>query len=386
MIHSLESVSFLKVEPENFILFECSDDTHKIISVYNEFTKYRGTEFEETGYQCIYRIKNHDITLRELLIFQSLYLSKTQSHIVNLIEQQPNPSVFYKSFLELDCANMVSLLNFDSNSMKILLDEKYENYFSEDFPIFYKNKIAKYGSRNTYYFRSALDNALRNNQVGAVECIIGYIVKFQNNYVSHYLFLKNFTQIMQKGIKVRELLDSNVFSFNFDYDEWPSTHNIKEQQLRPYSGSIFDLRDAYRIVFPEKEYALINDASNRESLSSNPHIEIQDEKVDTSSIFKIRYSINLLPSLDKYVMRNPGEPKQVFNRDLNMMDIFNDNVKKEFDNFDSRALTEIIEFKWHTFGYKHHHFGWSMHIVYCLTLIAYINLVYVQNKGTDEEK
>lgn len=177
MIHSLESANFLKVEPSNFILFECSDE-NKIISIYNEFTRYRGSGAEETGYQCIYRIKIHNITLRELLIFQSLYVSKTQSHIVNLIEQQPNPSVFYKSFLELDCANMVSLLNFDSKNMKILLDEKYETYFSEEFPIFYRNKIAKYGSRNSYYFRSALDNALRNNQVGAVECIIGYIIKF----------------------------------------------------------------------------------------------------------------------------------------------------------------------------------------------------------------
>lgn len=129
MIHSLESVNFLKVEPQNFILFECSDE-NRVISIYNEYTKVSFTGESETGYQCIYRVKINDSTLRELLILQSLYVSKTQSHIVDLIKQQPNPSVFYKSFLELDCANMVSLLNFDSNSMKILLDEKYETYFS----------------------------------------------------------------------------------------------------------------------------------------------------------------------------------------------------------------------------------------------------------------
>jgi hypothetical protein len=95
-----------------------------------------------------------------------------------LIEQQPDPSVFYKSCLELDCANMVSLLNFDSKSMKTLLDSQYESYWTEEFPIFYKNKIAKYGHRNTYFYRSAIDSALRNNQVGAVECILDYIVKY----------------------------------------------------------------------------------------------------------------------------------------------------------------------------------------------------------------
>lgn len=83
------------------------------------------------------------------------------------------------------------------------------------------------------------------------------------------MFLKNLTQIMQKGIKVRELLDSNIFTFYFDYDEWPSTHNIREQHLKPYSGSLFDIRDAYRIVFPEKKFALINDASTRESLRNS---------------------------------------------------------------------------------------------------------------------
>jgi len=129
MIHSLESVNFLKVEPQNFILFECSDE-NKVISIYNEYNKNTSIGDSETGYQCIYRVKINNMTLRELLILQSLYVSKTQSHIVNLIEQQPNPSVFYKSCLELYCANMVSLLNFDSNSMKILLDEKYETYFS----------------------------------------------------------------------------------------------------------------------------------------------------------------------------------------------------------------------------------------------------------------
>lgn len=32
MIHALESVSFLKLEPQNFVLFECSDE-NRIISV-----------------------------------------------------------------------------------------------------------------------------------------------------------------------------------------------------------------------------------------------------------------------------------------------------------------------------------------------------------------
>jgi hypothetical protein len=64
--------------------------------------------------------------------------------------------------------------------MKYLLDDSFEEFFSKEFPIFYKNKILKNGAGNdqNYFYRSAIDNALRNNQVGACIYIIEYIVKY----------------------------------------------------------------------------------------------------------------------------------------------------------------------------------------------------------------
>jgi len=44
---------------------------------------------------------------------------------------QPNPRFFYKSFLELDGANMVTILAFDSGSMEHLLSEQNEQYFNK---------------------------------------------------------------------------------------------------------------------------------------------------------------------------------------------------------------------------------------------------------------
>ena len=69
--------------------------------------------------------------------------------------------------------------------MAILLDDSNSEYFSDVFPIFYKNKLQKAGGasqRNCY--RSAIDNSLRNNQVKAVSLMIDYIVKYQNSFVS----------------------------------------------------------------------------------------------------------------------------------------------------------------------------------------------------------
>ena len=38
------------------------------------------------------------------------------------------------------------------------------------------------------------------------------------------------------------LLESEVFYFQFDFDEWPSTHTDDETYYRPYNGNIFDIR------------------------------------------------------------------------------------------------------------------------------------------------
>ena len=51
--------------------------------------------------------------------------------------------IFYKSILELDGANMVSVLSFDSRCMEFLLDDEFSEFFSAKYPIFYKNKIRK---------------------------------------------------------------------------------------------------------------------------------------------------------------------------------------------------------------------------------------------------
>lgn len=96
-----------------------------------------------------------------------------------MVNDQPNPLVFYKSFLEFDGSNMVSILSFDSRSMEYLLQESFSNYFLPDYPIFYRNKIQKGAIKDgKFFYRNAIDNALRSNQIKAVGCIINYIVKY----------------------------------------------------------------------------------------------------------------------------------------------------------------------------------------------------------------
>lgn len=93
--------------------------------------------------------------------------------------------------------------------MEKLLSDEFSKFFNDEFPIFYKNKIQKGKiTDGKYYYQNAIQNALKNNQVGACQIIIEYVVKYQNNYSSSYLFTKILPTLQEKGIEISNLLKS----------------------------------------------------------------------------------------------------------------------------------------------------------------------------------
>ena len=81
MLHSLESTNYLKVEPNNHILIQ-DGTTEKLIMIQEQVTDSSG----ETQYDNILRIRLNQVTLRELLVLQSLYLCKTQTDMIELVK------------------------------------------------------------------------------------------------------------------------------------------------------------------------------------------------------------------------------------------------------------------------------------------------------------
>lgn len=148
---------------------------------------------------------------------------------------------------------MASILAFDSRSMKYLLKSQNEKYFSEEFPIIYKNKAFKKDGAS-FYYTNALKYALKNNQVGAVNSLIDYCCKYQNNSTSSYLMVKIVPKCLDLGVSMTNLFQSNIFLVNFDFDDWPGNHNFEDDCIRPYSGSLFDIRFQYRNIFPEDHF------------------------------------------------------------------------------------------------------------------------------------
>ena len=124
---------------------------------------------------------------------------------------QPDPKIFFKTFLELGGTNFCSMLSFDSWVMSYLLNENHDEHFSEEYPIIFRNKYLRKDGKN-YYYTNAIDIALKNHQVKAVQVLLAYIEKYQNNFVSSYLFTRNLSSLIEKGIPVSSLLQSKIFN------------------------------------------------------------------------------------------------------------------------------------------------------------------------------
>ena len=86
---------------------------------------------------------------------------------------------------------------------------------------------------------------------------------------------------MDKGILVADLLDSDVFKLQFDYDEWPQTHENPEKIIAPFKGSMFQIRDKYEKTF-----------GNRLARMQN--------KEKGNKMFKIKYQLLILPAIGEH--------------------------------------------------------------------------------------
>ena len=145
-------------------------------------------------------------------------------------------------------------------------------------------------------------------------------MKYQNVYSSSFLFKKNFKEIVEKGVHVCDLLNSKVYNMEFSFDQWPSIHRDSQSYLRAYNNSIFELRNSYADIFHEPGFASIDD---------------QPKKHEQSKIFKIKYTLNLLPEIGFHMAYSENGTK-VVNEHIQMLDIFTES--DEIDVFLCESL------------------------------------------------
>jgi hypothetical protein len=162
------------------------------------------------------------------------------------------------------------------------------------------------------------------------------------------------------------LVESNVFKFKLDFDQWPNAHPNKEPCVKPFNGSLFDIRYRYKDVFIDKEFAICHDSET----SSNEHMKI----------YKIAYEINLLPLLGMYIKQVEGDQPweiklEIVNRDVQLMDMMTNSY--DIGIFKAEKVREVIEYKWVQYGSNHHTIGFSNHCFYIFCICLYIQLAYI---------
>ena len=112
MVHSLASCNYLKIEDTNYIHFirPKGNSERRHVGIEQQFVNSKG----DTNFEGLYRITLDEMTLVELILIQSIFACENQEQITKLIELQPDSKLFFKSFMELDKSNMLSILSFDS--------------------------------------------------------------------------------------------------------------------------------------------------------------------------------------------------------------------------------------------------------------------------------
>ena len=80
--------------------------------------------------------------------------------------------------------------------------------------------------------------------------------------------------------------------------------------MRPYNGSIFSIRNEYSNVFPERALKEIDENGG---------------DVDNSKVFKISYTVNLLPSIAEHreVIGLGRDEDKLLNANISLPDMLN---------------------------------------------------------------
>ena len=140
--------------------------------------------------------------------------------------------------------------------------------------------------------------------------------------------------LIEKGISVHDVLHSRIFLVEFDFDQWPSTHSVKQRLIRPYNMPLFKLRENYRAIFPEPQF-------NR-----TPHAEGDEDQ--HNKVYKIKYTINLLPQIGEHFRQtycgNQLSSSVLVNEGISLLESLSSSDQGEC--FHSESIQQLIDFKW----------------------------------------
>jgi len=152
--------------------------------------------------------------------------------------------------------------------------------------------------------------------------------------------------MINKGIDLEAVFCAEIFEYDFEADEWPSSHPNDEMAIKHYNAALFNLRKHYDNVFDE-------------------YPEVFGKAAKNSMMYKISYRVNLLGTIQA-----DGE--------TSFMEILAEQSDTEqMGIFNATCLEHYIEYKWDTYAKYLHYFGFMIHIVYMISLALFIHSTYM---------
>lgn len=95
-------------------------------------------------------------------------------------------------------------------------------------------------------------------------------------------------------------------------------------------------------------------------------------------MYKVSYSINMLPMVEFYSVRECGKIRFI-NEGISLMKLCCES--DELEIFDSENFIQLIEYKWEQFGRNLHLRGCCLHFMYVIILMVYVDEIYIHNKS-----
>lgn len=163
------------------------------------------------------------------------------------------------------------------------------------------------------------------------------------------------------------LLQSDIFEHTFELESWPAIHTDKESKMKPYSGSIFQLKDQYTRVFhdvPDVVPATPSASIRKRRGEDDPSAASENIK---QKFYKIKYTLNTLPMCTY-------EDGRCRNLD-GLMDALGET--DELSLFEAKVVNDFYDFQWHMYAKHIHYFGALIHFIYLILFVTYINQVYL---------
>ena len=139
-----------------------------------------------------------------------------------------------------------------------------------------------------------------------------------------------------------------MFKLAIDSAEWPSAHKVTSYMLKPYDGSVFDLRDNYEKVFPK-----VSQKDTKSILG----------KTASKAMYKIKYEALMVTSMSE--ITDDGRLMEALAK------------SEELELFNTKLAQELIMFKWNQFAGGIHYLGAILHFVYAIALLTYIKWTFI---------